>query len=386
VPTIVKEGSMRTRTIAAACCAGAALAAAPGASAAPVVTQATGPNAAAIQAAVDQYRNDLGTNNAAGPPAPSGRRQIAWDGVPDLRSSPAFMPEGQFRGVGAVFTSPGTGFQVSGDDNSADAPPFDDPDQLNFSDINATYATTFAPFSAPRLFTPIGTNVYDTSFVVPGTATTATTNGFGAVFSDVDAVGPTAMEYFAPDGTSLGSFQVPATAGAATFSFLGVRFDAGERVARVRVTTGAAALAAGVNDVTAGGPSDLVVNDDFIFGEPQPLGPDTAGPSVTLARVPRSTRLRRLRRGLRVRVTPNEAASLDLALQASPRQLSIARFELVLVARSLPRAAGTRTVRLRPARRLLRNTARRFTVRLRVVATDAAGNRTTVNRRIRVRR
>ena len=48
----------------------------------PVVREATGANAAAIQAAVDQFRNDLGNpnnGNAAGSQA-GGRREINWDG------------------------------------------------------------------------------------------------------------------------------------------------------------------------------------------------------------------------------------------------------------------------------------------------------------------
>jgi hypothetical protein len=375
---------MRRTTFGVLCAAVAVLASASSASAASVVRQATGATAGDIQAAVDQFRADLGNLNT-GPPQPSGRRQIVWDGVPDLRSGPAFMPEGQFRGVGATFTGPGLGFQVSGDDNSADGPPFDDPDQIRFSDLNATYATTFNTFSAPRLFSPIQTNVYDTEFVVPGTATNASTNGFGAVFSDVDQAG-TQIEYLAPDGTSLGTFAVPGTAGPATFSFLGVSFNAGERVERVRVTNGTTALAAGVNDVTLGGTADVVVNDDFIFGEPQQLDPDTTRPTVTISRVPRRTTLRNLRRGLRVTLNADERVAFQVALLATPRPVRIARFELALVRRSLPLGTGARSVRLRPPRRLLRSTARRFTVRLQVVATDAAGNRRTVNRSIRVRR
>ncbi len=352
---------------------------------APVVRQASGADTASITPIVDQFRSELGNNNGGGLPAATGRRQIAWDGVPDLRSGPAFMPEGQFRGVGALFTGPGTGFQVSGDDNSADAAPFDDPDQVRFSDIDPSYATSFATFSAQRLFTPIGTNLYDTLFVVPGSATPATTNGFGAVFSDVDGPG-SSIEYFGEGGVSLGSFPVPATAGTATFSFLGVRFDAGERIERVRVTNGPTSLAAGVTDVSQAGTADLVVNDDFIFGEPQPAQPDTARPNVAVG-APSRIRLRGLvRRGARVTLTPSEAVTLDVSLLASPKVLSIARFELVLASRSFARASTARTFRLRAPRRLLKRTPRRFNVRLRVVAIDASGNRRAVTRLIQVRR
>jgi len=47
-----------------------------------------------------------------------------------------------------------------------------------------------------------------------------------------------------------------------------VKFDAAI-IARVRVTLGTGALAAGVNDISAGGTFDLVVLDNLVFGEPR---------------------------------------------------------------------------------------------------------------------
>jgi hypothetical protein len=78
--------------------------------------------------------------------------------------------------------------------------------------------------------------------------------------------------------------------------------------------------------------------------------------------------------------------SFRASLLASVRGVRIAANELTLVSRNLGRADGTRTLRLRPARRLLRDTPRRFRIRLVVQATDAAGLTTTVRRTIRVRR
>jgi hypothetical protein len=352
-----------------------ALAAASMAAAAPVVRQAAGPNAASITPTVDQFGNDLGTLNGGGPPAPSGRRQIVWDGVPAPRQSPAFMPENQFLNVGALFSTPtlGAAFQVSGAAN-------------DFANLNATYATAFDAFSLPRVFAPIGSTTTDTTFVVPGTATEAETNGFGVVFTDVDLANSASIQFFDAGGDSLGTFQVPPAGNAnATFSFLGVFFDAGERIARAEITSGAAPLteAGSPPDLTQGGPADLVVMDNFIFGEPQAIAP----PEVTVRGAPRSIRLRTLvRRGIRLRLTPNEPASFQASLLASVRSVRIAANELTLVTRGLRRAGGTRTLRLRPQRRLLRDTARRFRIRLVVEATDASGLTTTVRRTIRVRR
>jgi hypothetical protein len=356
------------------------------ASAAPVVRQAAGATAGDIQAAVDQFGNDLGTLNGAGPPVAGGRRQIVWDGVPAERQSPAFMPENQFRNVGALFSTPtlGAAFQVSGAMN-------------DLANLNAGYATDFEAFSAPRVFAPIGSTITDTTFVVPGSTTAALTNGFGVVFSDVDLAGSASLELFDASGAGLGSFAVPPAGNSnATFSFLGVSFNAGERIARARITSGAAPLlaTASPNDITQAGPADLVVMDNFIFGEPQPVPPapppapaDTTRPTVTLRGAPQSIRKRALlRSGIRLRLTPNEAASFRVALLGSVRNVRIARNELTLVSRSLGQATGQRTLRLRPARRLLRSTPRRFRLQLVVQATDAAGNTQTVRRTVRVRR
>jgi hypothetical protein len=75
-----------------------------------------------------------------------------------------------------------------------------------------------------------------------------------------------------------------------------------------------------------------------------------------------------------------------VALLASVRAVRIARNELTLNSRTLGEATGTRTVRIRPKRRLLRNAPRRFRIQLLVQATDAAGNTRNVRRTIRVRR
>lgn len=125
------------------------------------------------------------------------------------------------------------------------------------------------------------------NFFIPGTTTAATVAGFGAVFTDVDLAGVTTIEYFNEVGGSLGRFNVPVgTVSSAGLSFLGVSFDAGEKVSKVRITTGNTALGAGVTDgslptlaagkadgITANGVLpiiDLVVMDDFIYSEPVP--------------------------------------------------------------------------------------------------------------------
>ena len=245
---------------------GVALAAAAPASAdVATLREATAANPAGIQAAVDAFRGDLGEPNNGNTVGtqPLGRRQITWDGA-DNDSAPSRLPADFFNSIaprGAILGAgdPRIQFQQSADAVNATATPGE------FGNLNATYPTAFAPFSAPRLFSSLTTNVYDVEFFVPGTLTRAQTTGFGAVFTDVDVAGSTKLEFFDRFGNELLERQVLSTAGNESLSFLGAKFT-GPDVARVRVTSGAAPV--GPDDITQGGVPDIVVADDFFYGEP----------------------------------------------------------------------------------------------------------------------
>jgi hypothetical protein len=227
----------------------------------PVVFSAAGADAASIQATVDTFRVSLGTLNPNVPGSlGSGRREINWDGVPDALSAPNAFPGNFFnanvagRARGVEFTTPGVGFQVSANAASGTA--------AEFGNIDASYPGIFTTFSAQRLFTAIGSNIVDVNFFVPGSATAALTRGFGVVFTDVDLANTTSIEYFDSSNNSLGQFFAARFAGDETLSFLGVNFTDGNVIARARITSGNTALSPGN---TSG---DLVVMDDFIYGEP----------------------------------------------------------------------------------------------------------------------
>jgi hypothetical protein len=218
-----------------------------------------------IGPAVARYRALLGPDNGGAPGGdPDGRREITWDGVPDGLASPNSYPRDFFnaktapRARGALLSTPGSGLRVSADsDNPAGAAP-------RFGDINPTYAAAFRTFSAERLFSPVGSNVVDLRFRVPGTTTPAVVRGFGAVYTGIDRRESTAFEYFDVRGRSLGSFSVPP--GRKKLSFLGVAF-AKPVVARVRIEYGNRALGP---DET--GAIDVAVMDNFIYGEPVAAG------------------------------------------------------------------------------------------------------------------
>ncbi|HKA37997.1 MAG TPA: hypothetical protein VKH43_14325 [Thermoanaerobaculia bacterium] len=243
-----------------------------------VIRSASGFSPASIQTAVDQFRADLGsTNNGVGGTFPSGHREINWDGVPDGFSAPNNLPANFFnvnspRGV--VFSTPGTGFQVSAKTGNPTVT------ALRFGNLDPDYPFEFQTFSPERLFVALGSNVTDVTFFLPGTNTAAFVSGFGAVFADVDLGTTASLQFFDPSGVSLGAFAVPSQLpGNQDLSFLGVSFNAGEKVARVRIVSGNAAP--GAHDNPAGG-VDVVAMDDFLYGEPQSLQAGCVGDAATL--------------------------------------------------------------------------------------------------------
>jgi hypothetical protein len=237
----------------------------------PLVFQAAGPDATSIQGAVDAFRAALGDNNGNNPgPLQKGRREINWDGGnPNvLDTTPPVNPFLVFLNTrGSQFKTPGLGL--------SQAPPFGGPQGgLAVLFGNPTYGTTFRAFSQSRLFTPVGSNITVAGFSIPGTNGTApaAVRGFGAVFTDVDQpngvtvkVGSTLIEYFDRNSRLLFSSFVPASPGKANLSFFGIKFD-DARIASVRITAGN--VAPGPNDDQL---HDIVMMDDFIYGEPQIL-------------------------------------------------------------------------------------------------------------------
>jgi hypothetical protein len=210
--------------------------------------QAAGTSSAAIQSAVDAFRAELGAPNTVPGSQGAGRREINWDGLP-----PDFFNATVPRGV--VFSTSGEHFRVSGTPGVA---------PIEFDELDPTSSGRFTTFSAPKLFTAVGYRILEVDFFVPGSSTPATTNAFGAVFTDVDRTVGSKIEFFREDGSSLGAFPVPASPGSETLSFLGVRFLE-DRIAKVRIVPGTRRVG-----VAESPRRDIVVMDDFILGEPLP--------------------------------------------------------------------------------------------------------------------
>ena len=216
-----------------------------------------------IQAAVNRYRSLLGPDNGGAPGGlAQGRREINWDSVPDQFAEPNALPGDFFnaptapRARGALLTTPGNHVAVSAAPNNPSGT------AVRFGDINPTYPSRFQTFSPPRLFSPIGSNIVNLFFRVPGTNKRGLVRGFGAVYTDVDIPEKTGFRYYDIHGRLLGAFTVPAKPRG--LSFLGVLFPKAV-VARVRIEYGNHAL--GPNESAY---VDVAVMDNFIYREPQP--------------------------------------------------------------------------------------------------------------------
>ncbi len=237
----------------------------------PIVREGSGANTAAIQSTVDNFRTDLGgTNNGVNGSFTSGRREINWDGVPDAFAEPNNLPADFFnvnspRGVifNAIEDETGTAsnqFAVSS--STASGVP------VRFGSMNASYSTIFTTFSAERLFTVRNAHIMEVNFVIPGTNIPATVNGFGLVFCDVDSStggNRSLIRMYGVDGRQLSAAIAPVFNNG--LSFIGISFNAGERISRVVIESGNSPLSSTNNDGVNG--VDVVAMDDFIYGEPR---------------------------------------------------------------------------------------------------------------------
>jgi len=237
------------------------------------VRTASGATPASIQAAVDQFRADLGALNPNnGQSFKTGRREINWDGVGDGASSPnSILPDFfNFNSPRGVMFSSTAGPFVQGtiaqpmqiSSSAASGVP------VRFGNINPTYTNEFKAFSEQKIFTTSPeSNVLEITFFIPRTNIPATVNGFGAVFTDVDTPA-THMQFYDQSGRILLTPNGSVPTADKGLSFEGVSFNDGTRISRVVIVLGNVPLSAGTID-GQGDIFDVVAMDDFIYGEPR---------------------------------------------------------------------------------------------------------------------
>ena len=222
-----------------------------------VTFESAGATAAAITATRDSFRLAVGGGSVAGANGSFGglRREINWDGVPDIFSDTNGLPANFFNvnsPRGAVFSTPGTGFLVS----------------ANAGGVTPTlfgFPNDFQSFSAQKLFTAVGSNITDVRFFVPGTLLATTTSAFAAIFVDVEVAALTRIDFFDASDTLIFTRDAM-VAGNQGLSFVGAVANAGERISRVRLTSGLNTITR--NGVLGNPNDDVVVMDDFLYAEP----------------------------------------------------------------------------------------------------------------------
>lgn len=239
------------------------------------VYQITARNAFELGPRVARYRQDLGGVNNLNKKGPleSGFRMINWD-KPEI---PFKMPETQFIfNRGAKFTAlqgsyrvsnPGSGFGFGDNAFSSIVPP--------------VVSQQFKPFSGKRVFAPFADNKMDCEFQIPGFGDNpqakALTHGWGGVFSDVDFPGETSVEYLDNRGCRIIKLFVPRGDGGLSFTGIIVKDKKKKKkklsvISKVKIKLGNVALGNFKKRAIKNPrePLDLVVMDDFLFGEPRP--------------------------------------------------------------------------------------------------------------------
>jgi hypothetical protein len=210
---------------------------------------------------VNQFRTALGGGNtpAAGGLFGGVRREINWDGVPNSVADPNTMPGNFFSGRGVVFSTNGTGFTNSANAGQPTPALFESFDGSGQG--NGTY--NFTAFSQQRIFSILGSNTMTVDFFLPGTNTASFTRGFGAIFSCADTVSFCSGGLSAKDaqGAVIEStnFQTISSSG---LVFAAILATGDERIARIDITSGT-----GILGTQHGPQNQVVVMDDFIFGE-----------------------------------------------------------------------------------------------------------------------
>jgi hypothetical protein len=121
-----------------------------------------------------------------------------------------------------------------------------------------------------------------------------------------------------------------------------------------------------------------------------PPAQDTKAPSCKLSKLDTKETRKQFFKGLSFRVRCNERAKLAATAFAHVRRVSHGGFvtsrvgDIVLGTKSAKLGTGTRKLKIKPSKAFRKALGKRFKIRISVVGTDAAGNRRTLTRSVRV--
>jgi hypothetical protein len=211
----------------------------------------------------------------------------------------------------------------------------------------------------------------------------------------IQTIGPLGVTLDAGQG---GGLDISAT-GTASPTELGtayavLRVGGVSRLFKINLASGAATALGGLPGVVTDvailpTPASTAASTPTQTPTPTPTPTPTAdatAPAATVSAASTISLAALLKTGLKVRVTPDESARLEVTLLGTVTRANLrAAFNLTLASRALGLAPGTRTVRLKPARKLVASLRKAFKLRVRVVASDAAGNRRTIDKTVTVK-
>jgi len=130
------------------------------------------------------------------------------------------------------------------------------------------------------------------------------------------------------------------------------------------------------------GPTQTVTVPGPTVAVPSP--PDTRRASVRLSKISSSTTLAKLLKGISLTLTPDEPVALSVSLIGTQKKATLAAVRVGVFEKAFGLSSARRTVNLKPSRSALGSPRKAFKLTLRVDAIDRGGNRTRIDRPLRV--
>lgn len=247
----------------------------------PLVRKASGTQTSSLSVAMALFRQDLGgTIHSNGGSYTTGRREIDWEDHPNSNTSATYFPFDYYNKTipkGIVFnTAFDSDTYIPTMITSRALSAYPNGEYVGFNDPHQQFEPRFKPFSGKKMFSTVYNTRFDVSFYIPGTKIPATVNGFGMVFADVDYQDSAFITLYDKSGEVIYADYVPAS-GNDGFSFIGVSFSDGTRIARADIVLGLIPLrqsdpgATECYNVYTECFRDFVAADNVIFGEPRAM-------------------------------------------------------------------------------------------------------------------
>jgi hypothetical protein len=204
---------------------------------------------------------------------------------------------------------------------------------------------------------------------------------------------PTAVSALAGNGTAVVVWSPPATDGGVPVTGYTLHASNGATLSLGAGTTGTS-----VTGLPNGQPVTFTITASNVLGTGPaaasaavtptapvtPVTPDTTAPTVKVTHLKSKLKLKSFLKGVTATLTPSEPSSLAIQLVASAKKATVAKaYNLTVATKAYGRSALARKIKLKPSKKLV-GKAHKFTVRLIIVAVDAAGNRSTTTKTIKV--